>query len=213
MSKNRKITNIGHFKEEVYMSINMQDLILFGIYSVLKNGEVCTFERLVAECFTKFPKVFAFKRYPNWPDALKFDRKLRTLREKGLIAGGVGGRYSPGELKLTPFGERKAKEVEDILSGKKIIPYKKVKLKVRSIEEKLINYLKENEKVKEFLKNRKNFAISEAEFRDIIRCTLETPERVVKQNVAYLKNLVKNYNEKELLKFLSFCENKFLKRR
>ena len=196
------------------MSISIHDLLLFGIYSVLKNGEVCTFERLVAECFKKFPKVFAFKRYPHWPDALKFDRPLRKLREKGFITGGIGGRYSPGELKLTPFGERRAKYVEDILSGKKTISsYKKIKLKERSIEEKLINYLKENEKVKEFLKNRKNFSISEAEFRNIIRCTLETPERVVKQNVVYLKNLAKNYNEKELLKFLSFCENKFLKRR
>ena len=37
---------------------------------------------------------------------MKFDRVLRTLRERGLIIGGAGGEYSPGEIALTGFGEK-----------------------------------------------------------------------------------------------------------
>lgn len=200
------------YKEEVYTKIKTQNLIIFGIYSVIKNSETCTFERLVEECFLKFPKVFGFMRYPYWPDSLKFDRTLRTLREKGLIVGGAGGRYSPGEISLTDFGKNIAKETETILSNRKIIPVpKKAKSLGRSIDDKLIRYLKDNSLLKRFLDNPNNFTITEPEFRNILRCTLETPKRVLKQNLEYFKNLAKSYNENQLLNFLLFCENKFIK--
>lgn len=201
------------YKEEVYTTIRTQDLILFGIYSVLQNGETCTFERLVAECFLNFPKVFGFLRYPEWPDSLKFDRALRTLREKGFIVGGAGGKYSPGDISLTEFGEKKARETVAVLTNQKVIPSsKKIKPQARSVDEKLIHYLKDTSAFKRFLHNPDTFSISEPEFRNILRCTLETPERVLKQNLEYFKNLAKSYNEQQLLDFLLFCENKFIKK-
>jgi len=202
------------YKEEVYTTIKTQDLIVFGIYSVFKQDETSTFERLVAECFLNFPRVFGFMRYPNWPDSLKFDRALRTLREKGLIVGGAGGKYSPGEISLTEFGKKIAKETEAILNNQKIIlTPKKLKPSGRSIDDKLIQYLKGNPQIKKFLNKSGGFSISEPEFRNILRCTLETPRRVLKQNLEYFKNLAKSYNEKQLLDFLLFCENKFIKRK
>lgn len=202
---------VQKYKEEVYTAIKTQDLILFGIYSVTKNGETCTFERLVAECFLNFPKAFGFIRYPNWPDSMKFDRALRTLREKGLIVGGVGGKYSPGQISLTEFGEKKAKQLEAILVNQKVTrPVRKETLAGRSIDDKLLKYLKESPLFKKFLETRDNFTISEPEFRNLLRCTLETPERVLKQNLEYFKNLGKTYGEKQLLDFLSFCEKKFI---
>ncbi len=98
-----------HRDEGIYAKIEMQYLILLGIYSVFKKGEICTFERLVAECFKKFPKTFAFKRYPKWPDSLKFDRPLRTLRQKGLIVGGANDYFS-----LTKFGEEEAERIKKV---------------------------------------------------------------------------------------------------
>lgn len=201
------------YREEIYTTIKNRNLILFGTYSVIKKSETCTFERLIAECFLNFPKVFGFMRYPNWPDSLKFDRVLRTLREKGLIVGGAGGKYSPGEISLTKFGEKIAKETESILNNQKIIlTPKKTKSSGRSIDDKLTQYLKDTPQIKKFLDNRDGFSISEPEFRNILRCTLETPERVLKQNLEYFKNLAKLYNEKQLLDFLSLCENKFIKK-
>jgi hypothetical protein len=124
----------------------------------------------------------------------------------------MGGRYSPGELFLTEFGERKAKEVEAILNGQKATPsLKKVKPVKRSVDDKLVVFLKESPQFGAFLKNSSNFSMSEPEFRNILRCTLETPKRVLKQNLEYCKNLANSYNEKQLLEFLVFCERKFIK--
>jgi len=157
-----KITRPKCYDEEVYTRIEMQDLILFGIYSVSKNGEICTFERLVAECFMGFPKIFAFKRFPEWPDSLKFDRPLRTLREKGLIVGGA-----KDYLSLTKFGEKKAIRTKENLESKGILNQRKKISKGRSTDDRLITYLKETSQFKAFIMNPDNFFISDPEFRNI----------------------------------------------
>lgn len=110
MNQKKKTTKTKYL-EDLYKSIRMRNLIIFGIHSVLKNSETCTYESLVAECFQYFPKVFGFKIYPQWPDSLKFDRVLRALRAQGLIVGSVRGHFE-----LTKSGMKIAKDTESILN-------------------------------------------------------------------------------------------------
>jgi hypothetical protein len=198
------------FKENIYTNFSVLDLVTLGIYLVSQKKETCTFERLVAECFTHFPKVFGLKRYPQWPDTLKFDRVTRTLREKGLVIGGIGGKKSPGEFKLTEFGISVAKNIEKIITKNHSSKYAKEKSSatIRSIDDKLIDYIRQNVYYKRYTQNSEAFSISEAELRNLLRCTLETPTRVVKQNLTYFINTAKEYREKEILDFLLTCESK-----
>ncbi len=204
---NRNIPKKRKYGEKVYTKMPIQELILFGIYSIRQNGEVCTFERLVKECFERFPKVFGFTRYPQWPDSLRFDRPLRTLREKGLIVGGAKSQFS-----LTEFGEKIAIEVNRKLNSESILPEKEREVGRRSAEDRLIIYIKKSPLFKRFIKNPDGFCISEHEFRNLLRCTLETPIRVLKQNLNYFKNVAKSYREEEIMKFLITCEKNLLKR-
>jgi len=188
------------FPEEKYKEIPKENLIVFSIYSVTQNGEGCSFERLVKECFTSFPKAFGFSRYPQWPDSLKFDRPLRTLRERGWIIGGAKTLFS-----LTKFGEKIAKETEETLTAS-ILNKKTAQKSLRGADTNLVNFLKESLAFKKFLEDRKSFSITEMELRGLLRCPLETPPRVLKQNLQYSKNLADDYNEKELFDFLEACE-------
>lgn len=188
------------FPEGKYKSIPKENLILFGIYSVTKNGEGCSFERLVKECFTLFPRAFGFSRYPEWPDSLKFDRQMRTLRKRGWIVGGAKTTIS-----LTKFGEKIAEETERMLAGSKLTREANQKFP-RGADTVLIHSLKESAAFKRFLRDRKRLSITEMELRAILRCTLETPERVVRQNLQYSRNLAGEYKEQELVDFLESCE-------
>jgi len=94
----------------------INDLILFGIYSVVINNEICSFERLIKECFILFPKAFGFARYPLWPDSRKLDRPLRSLRGKKLIKGD-----SKIEFFLTQEGREKAQEIGKSLRQGKLL--------------------------------------------------------------------------------------------
>ncbi len=70
-----------------YEKSPINDLILFCILSIQEKREKATFERLVKECFTSFPKIFGLAKYPKWPDTRKLDRPLRILRERKLVEG------------------------------------------------------------------------------------------------------------------------------
>ena len=204
--KKNNLKNITPYNEKIYKDIQINYLIIFGIYSLIVKGEKCTFEKLVAECFNLFPKVFSLARYPQWPDSLKFDRPLRTLRERGLIVGNPKGLFS-----LTRFGEKTAKDTAEILKVgvfRKSPPYRAK----RDAEINLITSLKNSEAFQRFLKNKKGFLITEMEIRNLLHCTLETPLRIVKQNLIYAKNLVKELNGKLLFEFLDLCHQKLNKK-
>lgn len=188
------------FPEEKYNKLAKENLILFGIYSVTRKRETCSFERLVKECFIFFPKAFGFARYPEWPDSLKFDRPLRTLRKRGWLVGGSKTLFS-----LNRFGENIAKETEQILTGFSI-NNRNAQKPIRGADTALIYSLKESSAFNKFSGSRDSFSITEMDIRNLLRCTLETPLRVVRQNLQYSKNLASDYDEEDLLAFLEACE-------
>jgi len=195
--------NVQTKPTKIYENVKMQDLIIYAIHSITQKREICTYERLVKECFEKFPRVFSFKKYSRWPDSLKFDRPLRTLRQKGLIVGSVRGHFE-----LTRFGQDLAYKTESILLGKEATPAKIRESTGRSLDDKIIENLKQSDTFRRFQENPQSFTISETEFRSLLRCTLETPERVLKQNLEYHKNIAELYGEKDIIRFLSACKKR-----
>ena len=119
------------FDGQLYKKAKITDLILFGINSVIEgdedksssspfaaareNKEKCTFERLIKECFTLFPETFSFPKYPQWPDSLKLDRQLRTLRKRKLITGNPRTYFS-----LTKLGKKIAIETAKTFRQRKL---------------------------------------------------------------------------------------------
>ena len=119
------------FDGQLYKKAKITDLILFGINSVIEgdedksssspfatareNKEKCTFERLIKECFTLFPESFSFSKYPQWPDSLKLDRQLRTLRKRKLITGDPKTSFS-----LTKLGKKIALETAKTFRQRKL---------------------------------------------------------------------------------------------
>jgi len=94
----------------------INDLILFSVYSVVSNNEICTFDRLIKECFTLFPQPFGFARYPIWPDSRKLDRPLRTLRKEKLIKGDP-----KTEFFITKEGKEKSEVIAKMLKQGRLL--------------------------------------------------------------------------------------------
>jgi len=103
------------FDEELYKKSPITNLIIFCIYSITARKEKCTFEKLVQECFSLFPKFFAFSHLSKWPDSRKLDRPLRALRKKKFIKGAPQTFFS-----LTKAGKRLAEEISKTLGQRKL---------------------------------------------------------------------------------------------
>lgn len=92
------------FYHSSHKKISINDLILFSIFSIKK--EKCTFEELINESFSRFPKDFSFITIKKWPDSRKLDRPLRSLRKKKLLIGDPQTCFS-----LTKNGKKIAQEI------------------------------------------------------------------------------------------------------
>jgi len=103
------------FSEELYKGKSVNDLILFAIHSINNKRQKCTFEKLIKECFTLFPRAFSFSKYKKWPDSRKLDRPLRALRNKKMITGDPKTYFS-----LTKNGEKSAEEIVRTLKQTKL---------------------------------------------------------------------------------------------
>jgi hypothetical protein len=197
---------IKPYNKERYVGISVDCLIVFGIYAIITRNEKCTFEKLVAECFTLFPVVFSLNRYPYWPDSHKLDRPYRTLRANGFIVGSPTSFFS-----LTKFGEKMAKDTEKSLRNnisRNSLPHRVN----RDAEINLVTALKDSIIFRRFLKNKKGNQINEMEVRNLLHCTLETPPQDVKRNLEYARNLAKEFDEKQLLKFIDLCSQSINKK-
>lgn len=116
LNKSVKMSKKINFSyQESYKKVSAANLILFVINLTIENKEKCTFEKLARECFTLFPKVFGFSRYPEWPDSRKLDRPLRLLRKKKLITGNPQTVFS-----LTKNGKKVAEETAKTFFQRKL---------------------------------------------------------------------------------------------
>ncbi|MBM3251038.1 MAG: hypothetical protein FJZ07_02280 [Candidatus Nealsonbacteria bacterium] len=111
----KKEKNLKGVDEELYQNVSQGNLILFAIHLVSEKEEKCVFERLLKECFSLFPKIFSFPRFPDWPDSRKIDSSLRKLRKKKLIIGGPKTFFF-----LTSSGKKTAEETAKIFRQRKL---------------------------------------------------------------------------------------------
>jgi hypothetical protein len=187
--------------ETSYMRADIHSLIIISIDNIVTNNEDCTFERLVYECFTNFPKIFSLFRYPQWPDSNKLDRPLRKLRERGFIVG------SPkvGFL-LTEDGRHRVVSIKKSLERQ--IGPKRAPRMLKGKERNLVVYIKSSDLYMKFKNDKHDFELTEQDFIDFLRGTLETPRRVLKQTLVQYKNLAEQIGDVDLQQFLLTCEAK-----
>ena len=185
------------------MNIGVDQLVVYASKKILDNGEECTFERLVYECFKLFPQKFAFMRYPDWPDSTRINKAwLRCRTDKGWLSGTVKEGF-----RITSSGEIIAKTTEKQLTG--ILGIRKTQIPKKSREryEAILHHIK---KSPEFIKynESENCDISLSELKSFLGGTLETPKRILIQNLNNYFQAATIYNDKSVFSFLKLCKNK-----
>jgi len=191
------------YTPEQYKNCGIDQLTIYAAKKILDEGEECTFERLVYECFTLFPKKFGFKRYPEWPDSTRITKAwLRCRTDKGWLAGTVKESF-----RITSSGEIIAKQTEKQLMG--IYVGRKTQISKRSREryEAVLIHIK---KTPEFLKFNESEStdISLSELKSFLGGTLETPKRILRHNLNRYFQAATIYNDTSVISFLLLCKKK-----
>ena len=192
------------YPESSYSAIGLDQLLTHSVDSVLARGEDCTFENIVFECFMKFPKKFGFERFPHWPDSARVNKTwLRCRTDKGWIIGNVKAGF-----RLTPAGRIVAAQVAKQLKNRNGST-KAVTASTRSREAAAVKYIQDTTPYKSWQTNRDAFTMRFPEFVALLNATLETPRRVLRQNLNFYKESARAVSAETVRSFLEDCETLF----
>jgi hypothetical protein len=205
------------FDPNIYSKVVLNDLVVYSVYTLHKQGLEITSEEIIASCFVLFPKRFSMRKYPQYPDSGIVSRRWRGCKSKGYLRGNATKGFQ-----ITARGIKRAEKVEKLL-GEPMKPVRVRKPKVGTIAvpsapvetvhpelkahaKKYLRSIEMSDAYKHFTKG---LPLNEFDFRSLLLCTMESPPTTLARNLNQFKEYVNIQNRKDLLSFLEFCEVKF----
>ncbi len=199
-----------NFDPATYSNVRLNDLVVYSMYYLHKQGSAITSEDIISACFTLFPKRFSLRKYPHWPDAGIVSRRWSDGKSKGYLRGNAVEGFE-----LTARGLKRAEKVERLL-GAPLKPVRAAKPAVPAVEAvrpelkaRAKKYVRSMELSDAYKYYKKRTLINEFDFRSLLLCTMESPPETLRRNLEQFKEYVGIVERDDLLKFLAFCEEKF----
>jgi hypothetical protein len=201
-------TRFPKFPPETYGRIAMNDLVTFAVYFLSQAGSEINAEDIVAACFKLFPERFQLRGYPEWPDSTVVNKHWLDCRDKGYIHGSAAGGFS-----LTAKGLELAERTSAILSGQQRLFRKpgleKVSGEMRTRAGRFVRSLEASEAFQKYSTEGPSVNISEFNFCDMLLCTTESSQRVLRNNLEQFSQFASLYQRTDLVEFLNHCRRKF----
>jgi len=216
-----KTSNPPRFDPASYSKITLNDLVVYSIYYLHKQRSEIAAEDVISACFVLFPKRFALRKYPQWPDSGIVSRRWGDCKSKGYLRGNAVKGFA-----LTARGSKRAEKVEKAL-GKPLKPIRVRKptasLKgkaerpvvpaVEAVHPELKAHAKKYVRSMEMSDAYKNYKkrkpLNEFDFRSLLLCTMETPPETLTRNLEQFKEYASLLARDDMLKFLAFCADTF----
>ena len=212
------------FDPTIYTKIILNDLVVYSVYYLHKQGHAVTSEDIISACFVLFPKRFSMRKYPQYPDSGIVSRRWGDCKSKGYLKGNATKGFQ-----ITARGIKKAQKVERAL-GKPLKPVRvrkpasspkgkaekpavvstpviqTVHPELKAHAKKYVRSIEMSDAYKHF---KKGLPINEFDFRSLLLCTMESPPTTLSRNLYQFKEYVDIHERKDLSSFLEFVEGKF----
>lgn len=212
MSKN---IDFPKFDPDIYSKIILNDLVVYSVYTLHKQGLEITSEDIISACFVLFSKRFSLRKYPQWPDSGAISRRWSDCKSKGYLRGNATSGFQ-----ITAKGIKRAEKVEKSL-GKPMKPVRVTRPKVEKpavpaaeavhpeLKAHARKYIRSIETSDAYKHYTKKSPLNEFDFRSLLLCTMESPPVTLARNLDQFKEYVTIHDRKDLFSFLEFCEEKF----
>ena len=210
-----KRTDPPQFNPDSYTKITLNDLVIYSIYYLRKQGSEIAAEDVISACFVLFPKRFSLRKYPHWPDAGIVSRRWNDCKRRGFLRGNAVEGFQ-----LTARGAKRAEKVEKSL-GKPIKPVSLQRLKPKTpaapeqtahpeVKARARKYIRSIESSDAYRHYKRKTPLNEYDFRSLLLCTMESPPTTLARNMEQFKEYVRIHDRTDLLSFLESSETRFL---
>jgi len=202
------------FDPNFYSKITLNDLVVYSIYYLHKQGSEITSEDIISACFVLFPKRFSLRKYPQWPDAGNVSRRWSDCKSKGYLRGNAVEGFQ-----LTARGIKRAEKVEKSL-GKPLKPVSMPRPKTKApalpaqtvhpeLKARARKYIRSIESSDAYRHYKRKTPLNEYDFRSLLLCTMESPPATLARNMEQFKEYVRIHDRTDLLSFLESSEARF----
>ena len=211
-----------HFDPSHYSKVILNDLVVYSVYYLHKQGPDITSEDIISACFVLFPKRFSMRKYPQYPDSGIVSRRWSDCKSRGYLKGNATNGFQ-----ITARGIKRAEKVEKSLgepmkptrvakatsspkgkAEKPPVPVKEAAVhpELKAHAKKYVRSIEMSDAYKHY---QKKLPLNEFDFRSLLLCTMESPPATLTRNLNQFKEYVSIYDRKDLLSLLEFCEGKF----
>jgi len=212
------------FDPDAYTKIILNDLVVYSVYYLHKQGNAVTSEDIISACYVLFPKRFSMRKYPQYPDSGIVSRRWSDCKSKGYLKGNATKGFQ-----ITARGIKRAEKVEKAL-GKPLKPVRArkpvsspkgkaekavvastpvtqtVHPELKAYAKKYVRSIEMSDAYKHF---KKGLSINEFDFRSLLLCTMESPPTTLARNLNQFKEYMNIHERRDLSSFLEFVEGKF----
>ena len=214
------------FDPEYYSKVILNDLVVYSVYYLHKQGSEITSEDIISACYVLFPKRFSMRKYPQYPDSGIVSRRWSDCKSKGYLKGNATKGFQ-----ITARGIKRAEKVEKLLGtpmkpvrvrkpkAEQTVPVTKLGAKKSAIPAKEAVHPELKAHAKKYVRTvemsdaykhfKKGAPLNEFDFRSMLLCTMESPPTTLARNLNQFKEYVNIHNRKDLSSFLEFCEGRF----
>jgi hypothetical protein len=207
MSAAQKRDLPGPMNPTVYRKVNLDQLVVFALHSLLKRGLEATFENVVAEAYSLFPERFALRRFPEWPDSAVVNKSwLRCRSDEHYIVGSTRDGF-----RLTPKGAEVAERMAKLMQVGRPPPRRRQAelSETRTQEGRLVRSLQQSEAFRTYEATKELSHMSDYDFCETLMCTTESSPSLVRANLEQFRDACQIYGRDELVRFLHACEQRF----
>jgi hypothetical protein len=193
------------FNPDTYSKIPLNDLVVYSVHYLHKQGSEIAPEDVISACFILFPERFSLQKYPQWPDSAVVRRRWSDCKSKGYLRG------SPARgFKITAKGIKRAEKLDKSLDRVKVQHAQTIKHTVpNELKSHARKYIRAIERSEAYARYKKRLELNEFDFRSLLFCTMESPAATLSRNLEQFKDYVNIHQRKDLLTFLEFNEGKF----
>lgn len=202
-----KIESIKEEKSSIYLSLPLNDLVLYAIGVVAQIKSEINYADIIAAAYMLFPKKFYLEGYNNWPDSNIINKRIVDLRHRNSISGSVAQGFS-----LTLKGQKLINDITNRLSSKqKFIPKTNIKniSDNRTRARRFQKHITSSEAYNIYKENKNLLDINEYQFRSMLFCPMESPLEELRTNLTNLKEHILLLQNEELIDFLDKCKSHF----
>lgn len=203
----------AQFDPDGYAKTPLNDLMVFSIYSLHRQGQAIPAEDIISACFVLFPRRFSLRKYPQWPDSTIVSRRWSDCKRRGYLRGNAVDGFQ-----LTARGVKRAEKIEKMLGKVKIkpVPVSKPKLPLQPVltvhpelKARAKKYIHAIEASDAYRHYKRKAPLNEYDFRSLLLCTMESPPATLARNLEQFKDYVRIHDRMDLLTFLESSEEKF----